>query len=208
MSSSTKPRIHSSSISKPSDPSKQTRPSDLRLRVSGLPPSPFSRILPTRSVSDELCLHFVRHGSCKHETQCRFVHDLGRVQLCRAALRSECSRVSCPLSHDRDVERAPECQRWLRGRCALASCPYAHVKKSANAPDCPAFLNAYCIRGRRCPLRHLPPAKLISESTEDDLTTSPTPLASDHQVRPGEEEEEERILAEAWEAGKHLTMFT
>jgi hypothetical protein len=149
-------------------------------------------------------MHFVRHGTCKHESECRFVHDLGRVQLCRAALRGACERgEACPLSHDRDVERAPECPRFLLGRCVSAAlCPFAHVKKASLAPECPEFSNSYCVRGRRCPLRHLPPPGEANKRKIQEISDRiPESTTED------EGKNEDEILAAAWEAGKRMQMF-
>jgi hypothetical protein len=180
----------------------------LTIPLSSLTLSPFSKRVPTRSLTPELCVHFTRFGTCKHSSSCRFIHDLGCVQLCRNHLRGVCNKGDCPLSHERDKSRTPECQRWLQNKCPFSAedCVYLHVKKSPNAVECQAFREAYCCLGRRCPLRHVMP------QTSDAIgvkrkRTEPAESTTEEDEASATLLEEERMLEEAWIQGKDLQWF-
>ena len=179
-------------------PSSSSKPA-IPLRLSNLRESPFSVLLPTKGLtagSDELCMHFVKHGTCKHEDTCRFVHDSGRVQLCRAYLRGDCVRGDkCPLSHDRDPDRQPQCGMFLKAACFDSNCRFLNIKKSSSAEECADFVNSYCSRGKYCPYLHYVPAGVKRKAEE--AVDSEEELVN-----------EEAEFEKAWSRGKELKMFT
>ena len=182
------------------DPVHETSSSST-LYLTQLRPSPFSRLIPTRGLTngvDSLCMHFIKFGTCKHSDQCRHLHDTGKVQLCRAYLRGDCQKGdSCPLSHDRDPDRMPECGRFLRGLCFDSNCRYVHVKKGSDSPDCVDFFQSYCKRGKYCPHRHYVPQGIKrrdGSSEEEEI----------EEDKFNEEEE----LDKAWDKGKTMKWFT
>ena len=185
------------------------------LFLSQLRASSFSRLLPTRG-SDELCMHFIRFGSCKHGSTCRFIHDAGKVQLCRAYLRGECDKgEGCALSHDHDPDRQPECGMFLKAQCFDDKCRFLHIKKSQGVGDCCDFQNSYCSKGKYCTLRHyLPPSKRAREAEPEAVDRSKRPLldlseedSSEEGDRKGAGFNEEEVLDKAWEQGRTLQMF-
>jgi Zinc finger C-x8-C-x5-C-x3-H type (and similar) len=185
-----------------SSPNERKQGSNLRLFYSQLPHSNFSKLLPTRGLTegkDELCMHFIKHGTCKHQDTCRFLHDSGKVQVCRNFVRGLCSKDDCRLSHDLDQDRLPECGEFLKGCCLDENCFLVHVKKSNSAEECDHFNNYFCSAGRKCPKRHF---YTVNRPSRGSLKRkNPEPAADE------EETDLDELLDRAWEQGKHLKVF-
>ena len=107
---------------------------------------------------NEQCKAFSWNGCCPKGPNCRYIHDVSKVSLCRQLLsKGTCPEGdSCDLSHEVTEERTPLCLHFAKGKCINPSCPYVHAQHSQSDPVCRAFgIYGYCDKGAQCPERHV-----------------------------------------------------
>ncbi|OBA16959.1 hypothetical protein METBIDRAFT_17791, partial [Metschnikowia bicuspidata var. bicuspidata NRRL YB-4993] len=109
----------------------------------------------------DYCRYFTCNGSCVRGVQCRFIHDMSRMALCRHYLAGRCLG-HCILSHEASEYNTPVCRYHLEDRCSNARCNFSH-ELPAHARDSdfsiwtcrPFAVGGWCDRGRLCPFAHL-----------------------------------------------------
>ena len=87
-------------------------------------------ILKVQNRSKQYCMFYNKFGKCtkKEKGSCPYIHDAGKIAVCRRFLQGACTKEKCLLSHKMDPDKMPACKFFLEGVCTRENCPYLHVK--------------------------------------------------------------------------------
>ena len=110
-------------------------------------------------VEDKICNDFKR-GRC-NRPNCKFSHDISKLQFCGDFQKGRCNRDKCRYAHVQEPSKQKVdevCGEFQVGKCKRGDkCKFKHINKDDDPSKevCKDFQNGKCSRDKKCRYRHV-----------------------------------------------------